>query len=1321
MTLEASTSSFVFDGTNSDIAKQLYIRHQAGDTDDKVSLNSVPTAVTNRLGDLNIKFEHLPGLVQRAVLWDTGFAISPSNDPVQIWTMDDYTMADIAVPKDDVSAAGCTFKNCSQPNDELAYYTLVCSGEQMLSVARCIVDTFEDDGAVGFLGVMWTQGGDPDMMPQIRLRDHSWTDPVSSASYSVYAVHTAPSSEDATWNQCPVNNGYASLAVPCHRRDEYSDEEMANMTTPSGSAWVTTWLEEEFASECSGFNLLLLLPVVLGIVVIAAVTFGWYRWRRRATKSNKEAYVLGDDVEAYWGEGPPEVVVTSHFVTLESPSSETHESSGSNTTLQILLDSHYLQGKRIPYESLKLQTMLSKGASGEVWVCEFNGHQVAAKRLRQNKNQKADKVQTFAEEIELTASLTHPHIVEFVGVSWNSLNDLVMVLEYVPKGSLQTYLEKNAGLLSWARDKIFMVIGIAQALEYLHGYASPLIHRDLKSTNILLTSTLEPKLIDFGVSRGTIDFTMTAGVGTSYWTAPEILEGKRYTKQADIYSFGVVLTELDTGKMPYYDVLTKGGSKLKPVRVLQNVVSGSLQPSFSEECPHRIMRVGSACLNYDPSRRPTARQLVKQLGGDNCWGSDSMQISTLVICYATSRFQVAMTVTFIIPRITDNEADGRALVLVTVLSMVRGYTITLRSLESTSSFVFDGTNSDIAKQLYIRHQAGDTDDKVSLNLVPIAVINRLGDLNIKFEHLPGLVQRAVLWDTGFAISPSNDPVQIWTMDDYTMADIAVPKDDISAAGCTFKNCSQPNDELSYYTLICSGTQMVNVSRCVADTFVDSAATSYMGSMWSVGGDPDMAPHIRLRDHSWVDPVTKVSYSVFAIHTTSVADDPAWNVCPAGNGYGALTVPCHRRDEFTDDEMVAMNTPTGSEWVTAWLEEEFAESSGFDMLLLIPIILGVVALFGAIGFGWFYWKRKRTSKVDETMSTTGDLGGASPPHYLGGSMVLLPKNAADTPDTVLRPTVMTTQGSFISSHAGAYESAGSCRTLKILLESQHLQDKRMPYESITYQSALSKGSSGEVWVCLHNGQQVAVKRLLQTKEQKAENVQAFAQEIELTASLDHPHIVGFIGVAWNTLNNLVMVIEYVPMGSLQTYLHQNADLLSWAKDKIHMAVSIAQALEYLHGQTPSLIHRDLKSNNILLTHMLEPKLIDFGVSRGTVNLTMTAGVGTPYWTAPEILEGKRYTEQADIYSFGVVLSELDTGKIPYHDALTENGGKVKPVQILQDVVAGTLRPSFSKECPPPVHRVGTACLAQDPSSRPTAQQLIQELEGEESKRGDHYAL
>ncbi|EEY57456.1 protein kinase [Phytophthora infestans T30-4] len=83
---------------------------------------------------------------------------------------------------------------------------------------------------------------------------------------------------------------------------------------------------------------------------------------------------------------------------------------------------------------------------------------------------------------------------------------------------------------------------------------------------------------------------MTAGVGTPYWIAPEILEGKRYTEQADIYSFGVVLSELDTCKMPFSDVVTAEGKKPKPVQILHWVLDGRLSPTFSDKCPSRLER-----------------------------------------------------------------------------------------------------------------------------------------------------------------------------------------------------------------------------------------------------------------------------------------------------------------------------------------------------------------------------------------------------------------------------------------------------------------------------------------------------------------------------------------------------------------------------------------------------------------------------------------------------------------------------------------------------------------------------------------------------------
>uniref|UniRef100_H3G6I1 Protein kinase domain-containing protein n=1 Tax=Phytophthora ramorum TaxID=164328 RepID=H3G6I1_PHYRM len=89
------------------------------------------------------------------------------------------------------------------------------------------------------------------------------------------------------------------------------------------------------------------------------------------------------------------------------------------------------------------------------------------------------------------------------------------------------------------------------ALTYLHSCAPPVIHRDLKSSNILLNQAMDAKVTDFGISRERIDATMTAGVGTSLWMAPEVMLGERYDDKADMFSFGVVLSELDQHTTPY--------------------------------------------------------------------------------------------------------------------------------------------------------------------------------------------------------------------------------------------------------------------------------------------------------------------------------------------------------------------------------------------------------------------------------------------------------------------------------------------------------------------------------------------------------------------------------------------------------------------------------------------------------------------------------------------------------------------------------------------------------------------------------------------------
>ncbi|KAG1697960.1 hypothetical protein DVH05_015444 [Phytophthora capsici] len=645
--LPTNDTYFAFDGTNSDLARQLYLRAKAGDSAPKLDNLVLPDALDERLDSLKLQWDELPGIAQRALLWDSGFVLTINNKVVQVWPLDGYSMSELAVPLPQFNAVNCTEMNCTHPEfDSIkSFSNLYCNGDEMRQAARCVVEDFDDDGA--FHLAMWMTGGNPKVVPIPLVRKHSWVDNGSNISYEVAAVHTVESEQEATYGECPTakkNGGYGSLVLPCYLQSDISEKEGIKnaMIKVQGSPWVSRWLKDYSSSKSAGdtfnsggFKVALVAPIagVLLVIGLLALVVLVKRKRRNIEADALENSLI--DLETRCLQDKPhdsdfnldtsvaptldDTLSVSHrgvdktIKFLPSSSSASDFDSGSNSTLQILLRSDFLVGKRIPFDSLEFKRSLSKGACGEVWLAEFQGQRVAVKRLLQAKTHRADEVEEFAQEIELSASLIHPNIVTFVGVAWNSLNNLVMVLEFFPTGDLQTFLAKKEDLLSWSRDKIRIALGVGRALEYLHSRSPPLIHRDLKSKNILLTDQLEAKLIDFGVSRIRQEHPMTAGVGTPYWTAPEILEGKRYTEQADLYSFGVVLSELDTGKLPYHDALTSEGKKLKPFQILADVMAGMLRPSFSEGCPSKIRRIGVACCQHDQSRRPTAAQVVAML------------------------------------------------------------------------------------------------------------------------------------------------------------------------------------------------------------------------------------------------------------------------------------------------------------------------------------------------------------------------------------------------------------------------------------------------------------------------------------------------------------------------------------------------------------------------------------------------------------------------------------------------------------------------------------------------------------------------------------
>ncbi|CAK4196006.1 unnamed protein product [Aphanomyces euteiches] len=281
---------------------------------------------------------------------------------------------------------------------------------------------------------------------------------------------------------------------------------------------------------------------------------------------------------------------------------------------------------RIPQQDIQNISLLVKGGYGVVFHATFGKIDVAMKQLLPSKAKDPNAIQDFMNEIRLCARLEHPKIVKFVGISWSTLQDLAVLSEFMTNGDVTGLIRKerkkpeDQRVFQWfpSRDgpcKTAVAADVIDALVYLHSFQPTVIHRDLKSKNVLLSETWEAKLSDFGISRVTsLEETMTSNIGTVAWIAPEVLTGGRYTEKADIYSFGVLLSELDTLQVPYAEMLGKSAENgFSNARLAMMVSEGSLQPSFTEGMPEKLLSIAHACLSFHDVERPSAMQLSYQL------------------------------------------------------------------------------------------------------------------------------------------------------------------------------------------------------------------------------------------------------------------------------------------------------------------------------------------------------------------------------------------------------------------------------------------------------------------------------------------------------------------------------------------------------------------------------------------------------------------------------------------------------------------------------------------------------------------------------------
>lgn len=269
--------------------------------------------------------------------------------------------------------------------------------------------------------------------------------------------------------------------------------------------------------------------------------------------------------------------------------------------------------------------------------------------------------------------------------------------------------------------------------------------------------------------------------------------------------------------------------------------------------------------------------------------------------------------------------------------------------------------------------------------------------------------------------------------------------------------------------------------------------------------------------------------------------------------------------------------------------------------------------------------------------------------------------------------------------------------------------------------IGKGGFGKVYYGkLHDGRVVAVKRL---HENNMKRVEQFMNEVEILSKIRHQNLVALYGCTSQRSQELILVYEYVSNGTVADHLHGNrskSGLLTWPV-RLSIAIESAEALAYLH--VSDVIHRDVKTNNILLDENFQVKVADFGLSRlfpTDVTHVSTAPQGTPGYVDPEYFQCYQLTQKSDVYSFGVVLMEL-ISSLPAVDMnrhrqdinlvnMAVNKTQNNALHELVDPLLGFEKDYTVKKMTTSVAELAFRCLEKERDMRPSMDEVLEILRG-----------
>eukprot|EP00924_Labyrinthula_sp_SR-Ha-C_P002833 augustus_masked-scaffold_13-processed-gene-8.16-mRNA-1 protein AED:0.87 eAED:0.87 QI:0/-1/0/1/-1/1/1/0/768 len=290
---------------------------------------------------------------------------------------------------------------------------------------------------------------------------------------------------------------------------------------------------------------------------------------------------------------------------------------GANSVIDRLLENDIVRQLSINSKKLDIQTVTGRGATGEVFKTIYLDSLVAFKLIGAAQfNQ--DTVKEFLTELRMLSRLRHPNVVQLMGVVVERKNSLLgFLMELMEKGSLRNVLSAESktangsiqtATFNWLDPKCKFALDICRGMTFLH--ENNIIHRDLKTENILVSATLTCKISDFATSKKLEEgeqYCRTV-IGTPFWRAPEMLRKEPYTEKIDVFSFATMLLEIHIEQDPFHDM-----TPIDQLEFPHQVKKRGFCLDVPLDIPFEVGKLISECGNLNPDERPSYLTIRRRL------------------------------------------------------------------------------------------------------------------------------------------------------------------------------------------------------------------------------------------------------------------------------------------------------------------------------------------------------------------------------------------------------------------------------------------------------------------------------------------------------------------------------------------------------------------------------------------------------------------------------------------------------------------------------------------------------------------------------------